>query len=160
MGWNNGLERKRFEARQKKQAEEYRKLGMTEEQIQVMYEFDLEQFRSNRRYFMHTQPIDTSDFKDETEEDESESTLLLKFSSNMTTKIEDIVGDDVNWWIEEINEQELYNKIQLLKPKQKELLTKMIVDELSLTEISRKSGIPYRTLKYRLQSIRKIFEKT
>ena len=42
MKWNNGYERKRFEANQKKLAEEYRKAGMTEEQIKAMYEFDLE----------------------------------------------------------------------------------------------------------------------
>lgn len=50
MSWNNGYETKKFEARQKKQAEEYRALGMTEEQIQAMYEFDLEQFKSERRH--------------------------------------------------------------------------------------------------------------
>ena len=43
MCWNDGYERRKFEARQKKQAEEYRALGMTEEQIKEMYEFDLEQ---------------------------------------------------------------------------------------------------------------------
>ena len=37
MSWNDGYERRKFEARQKKQAEEYRALGMTEEQIQAMY---------------------------------------------------------------------------------------------------------------------------
>ena len=44
MSWNDGYERRKFEARQKKQAEEYRALGMTEEQIQAMYEFGLEQY--------------------------------------------------------------------------------------------------------------------
>lgn len=53
MGWNNAYERKKFEAKQKKQAEEYRALGMSEEQIQIMYEFDLEQFNSNRSYYSH-----------------------------------------------------------------------------------------------------------
>ena len=67
MSWNNGYETKRFEARQKKQAEEYITLGMTEEQIQEMYEFDLEQFKSERRHRMHTQQFTSSDF-DEGEE--------------------------------------------------------------------------------------------
>ena len=49
MCWNDGYERRKFEARQKKQAEEYRALGMTEEQIKAMYEFDLEQYKSDRR---------------------------------------------------------------------------------------------------------------
>jgi fucose permease len=81
MSWNNGHRRKQFEEKQKKQAEEYRVLGMTEEQIQAMYEFDLEQFKSDRNYYSHTQPLSASDF-DEGKEDESESTLFLKFFGN------------------------------------------------------------------------------
>ena len=37
MCWNDGYERRKFEARQKKQAEEYRALGMTEEQIKEKF---------------------------------------------------------------------------------------------------------------------------
>lgn len=63
MSWNNGYERSKFEARQKKQAEEYRALGMTEEQIKTMYEFDLEQFNSDRRYLIHTQSLQLKNLK-------------------------------------------------------------------------------------------------
>ena len=64
MGWNNAYETKKFEAKQKKQAEEYRALGMTEEQIKEMYEFDLEQLKSERRYRMHTQPLQVEEFEE------------------------------------------------------------------------------------------------
>ena len=53
MSWNDGYERRKFEARQKKQAEEYRALGMTEEQIQAMYEFDLEQYKSDIQMILY-----------------------------------------------------------------------------------------------------------
>ena len=69
MCWNDGYERRKFEARQKKQAEEYRALGMTEEQIKAMYEFDLEQYKSDRRYYSHTQSFVPDDF-DEDEDDD------------------------------------------------------------------------------------------
>ena len=57
MAWNNGLERKKFEAEQAKLAAEYRAAGMNEEQIQQMYEFDLDVFHGNRSYAEHTQPF-------------------------------------------------------------------------------------------------------
>ena len=62
MSWNDGYERRKFEAGQKKQAEEYRALGMTEEQIQAMYEFDLEQYKSDRCHYSHTQSFIPDDF--------------------------------------------------------------------------------------------------
>ena len=67
-----------FNAKQKKQAEEYRTLGMTEEQIQAMYEFDLEQFNSERRYREHTQAFIPDDF-DENEDDDEKLSIFEKF---------------------------------------------------------------------------------
>ena len=46
MAWINGFERKRFDEEQKRLAEEYRIAGMTNEQIEQMYQFDLETFNS------------------------------------------------------------------------------------------------------------------
>ena len=57
MSWNNAYERKKFEARQKKQAEEYRALGMTEEQIKAIKEFDDKAEKSDKEYYAHTVPI-------------------------------------------------------------------------------------------------------
>ena len=104
MSWNNAYERKKFEARQKKQSEEYRALGMTEEQIKEMYEFDLEQYKSDRRYHMRTQPFTSSDF-DDGEDDESESTLLNKFFDELTVIIDSSSEHSRCWWIEEIEKQ-------------------------------------------------------
>lgn len=69
MAFNNGLERKRFESKQKALHEEYNKLGMSEEQIQTLYEYDLADFNSNRRFITHTQSINLADL----EEDEDSS---------------------------------------------------------------------------------------
>ena len=55
MAWINGFERKRFNEEQKRLAEEYRIAGMTNEQIEQMYQFDLETFNSRRRFTEHTQ---------------------------------------------------------------------------------------------------------
>ena len=101
MSWNNAYETKKFEAKQKKQVEEYRALGMTEEQIQAMYEFDLEQFNSERRYREHTQAFIPDDF-DENEDDDEKLSIFEKFKDVLTVSIEDSECKSRYWWVEEI----------------------------------------------------------
>lgn len=84
MAWNNGLERKKFEAEQAKLAAEYRAAGMSEEQIQQMYEFDLSVFNSNRRFAEHTQQFPESPFEDG---DEGQSPLYERFPEALTVSI-------------------------------------------------------------------------
>ena len=113
MNWNNGYERRKFEARQKKQAEEYRALGMSEEQIQSIYEFDLEQFNSERRYREHTQAFLPDDF-DENEDDEEKLSIFEKFKDVLTTSIEDGDNQSRYWWIEEIDDSYISEALRML----------------------------------------------
>ena len=140
MSWNNAYETKKFEAKQKKQAEEYRALGMTEEQIQAMYEFDLEQFNSERRYREHTQAFIPDDF-DENEDDDEKLSIFEKFKDVLTVSIEDSGCKSRYWWVEEI-----------------EMLTLLTFEGLSQAEAARIMGIPYRTFKYKLRGL-KVFLK-
>lgn len=157
MCWNDGYERRKFEARQKKQAEEYRALGMTEEQIKEMYEFDLEQYKSDRRYHMHTQPFTSSDF-DDGEDDDSESTLLNKFFDELTLTIDRSSEQSRYWWIEEIEDEELAYRVQCLSSDEIEMLTLLAFDGYTQAEAAKKMGIPYRTFKFKLRNL-KIFLK-
>ena len=79
MSWNDGSQRKQFERKQKKQAEEFRKYGMTEDQISKIHLFDLKAYRADRIYAMHTQSLDEM----ESEGDESRNTLHKKFQESM-----------------------------------------------------------------------------
>ena len=95
------------------EAEEYRALGMTEEQIQIMYEFDLEQFNSNRSYYSHTQSFIPDDF-DESEDDDEKLSIFEKFKDVLTISPIYTFGDVflimyrnwlVNWqkpWLERL----------------------------------------------------------
>lgn len=157
MSWNNGYERRKFEAEQKKLAEEYRALGMSEEKIQAMYEFDLEQFNSKRRYYTHTQEFTTSDFE-EGESDDSESTLLHKFFDELTVTIEYGSYSSRYWWIEEIEDEELAGRIRKLTAEEIEMLTLVAFEGYSQVDAAEKMGIPYRTFKHKMQKI-KIFLK-
>ena len=87
MSWNNGYERKKFELAQRRQAAKYRKLGMTEEQIEAMYKFDLEQFKSERRFYSHTVSFEPNEF-DPYKDAEDKTPLLNLFSAVLTTTID------------------------------------------------------------------------
>ena len=158
MCWNDGYERRKFEARQKKQAEEYRALGMTEEQIKEMYEFDLEQYKSDRRYHMHTQPFTSSDF-DDGEDDDSESTLLNKFFDELTLTIDSRSEQSRYWWIEEIEDEELAYRVKCLSSDEIEMLTLLAFDGYTQAEAAKKMGIPYRTFKFKLRNIKNFLRK-
>ena len=154
MSWNNGYERRKFEAWQKKQAEEYRALGMSEEQIQIMYEFDLEQFRSERICRIHTQSFLPEDF-DEDEDDNEKLSIFEKFREVLTTSIEDSYCKSRYWWIEEIEDEELAGRVRKLTSEEIEILTLVVFDGYSQVESAKKMGIPYRTFKHKMQKIKK-----
>ena len=158
MSWNDGYERRKFEARQKKQAEEYRALGMTEEQIQAMYEFDLEQYKSDRRYHTHTQQLTTSDF-DEGEADDSESTLLQKFFGELTETIENSSEKSRYWWIEQIDNPNLVSAIKKLSREQIEVLTLIVVDGYGQAEIAEVMKVSQSAISQRLATIKKILKQ-
>ena len=57
MGFNYASEKKKFTKKWDKLRKEYKAAGMSEQDIQVMYEFDLKVFRNNRNECNHTQPL-------------------------------------------------------------------------------------------------------
>ena len=155
MKWNNGYERRMFEIKQKKQAEEYRKAGMTDEQIKAMYEFDLEQFNSDRKYYRRTQPFTSSDF-----EEGDESTLLEKFEEQITVSLDDATCHSRYWWIEELDNPKLAEAIKKLTKEQIELLTLIVVDGYDQTEIAKILNVSQSAISQRLATIKKFLKGT
>ena len=136
MNWNNGLERKKFEEEQKRLAEEYRKLGMSEEQIMEMYLFDLDWFKSKRRYDTHTQAL-ASDESNESNEKDFENALYKMLSEAFCAAIDKCFSRSPSWWIEEITNPLLAQKLKQLSENDLELLTLFVFDGYTLTEIGR-----------------------
>jgi len=136
MNWNNSHERKRFEEEQKRLAEEYRKLGMSEAQIMEMYLFDLDWFKSSRRYSTHTQVL-TSSAPDSINDDNSENVLFTMFSDAFSSAMDEAFNHSHNWWVEDIEDPSLVHKIRLLTANDLELLTLFAFDGYTLTEIGK-----------------------
>ena len=103
-------EKRKFEEKQKKQAEKYRALGMTEEQIKEMYEFDYAQFKSERRFHMHTQSFEPDKFNAD-EDDNEKLSIVEKFQDVLATTQDDSTDKSRYWWIEEIEDNMLLEKV-------------------------------------------------
>ena len=153
MSWNNGIERKRFEAKMKKQAEEYRKAGMTEEQIQAMYEFDLEQYKSDRRYYSHTQPLEVQEENDEG--DEVEESFVRQFIDAFSTSDEDEYFSNSSryGWIDNIENQELSELLHEMDTEEIEIITLHVYEGYDFYETADIMGMTYRQVWYRWKKI-------
>lgn len=128
MKWNNRIERRKFEKDQIILANKYHKLGMTEEQIQKMYEFDLNEFRSERIYCMHTQSLDIQldDYDENAWEicdclaDRQNTSVLIDFSNRY-------------WWIDELDE--ICHAAKVLSEFEKELITLYVYEGYTQKDI-------------------------
>ena len=61
MAYNHGAAKKKFETEWQKKEKQYRELGMTEEQINAIREFDEQEFRSERVYLEKKVPLAEAD---------------------------------------------------------------------------------------------------
>lgn len=147
MAFNKGYELKKFEAHWEKLRIEYAEAGMADDAIQKMYDYDRQQFNSERTCIERTQELSNSSF--ECSEDET-SPLMQKYME--ATTIVDTYHETKSSfaWIGEIEDERLLTALEHLKKriwklsrctptkdivllnyrKSIELLTKTLVSEL------------------------------
>ena len=155
MGKNYAIERAKFEHQQRQQAELYRKLGMDEEQIQTMYEFDLATFRSDWRYEKHTQGLAASGFGDGTQ-DESKSALFEKFLIQLSVQPDD--GHSREWWVEEIENPQLALALKGLSKSDLEFITRIVIEKATQMELSEELGISQQAVSKKWRKMKKILK--
>ena len=158
MEWNNGKERKKFEKQQARLREEYRKAGMTEEQIKAMYEYDLSVFRKNRIEAIHTQRLDLDAFDDASATDEGQNPLLLKFADKLTIELS-ITHTSRYAWVEDVENEKLAKGLKSLKKKDLELLTLWLVDGYSQSEIAQLMDVNRKAINNKICRIKKFLKQ-
>ena len=155
MGKNYAIERAKFERQQRRQAEQYRQLGMDEEQIQTMYEFDLATFRSDWRYEKHTQGLAASSF-DDNMQDESKSALFEKFLTQLSVQPDD--GHSREWWVEEIENPQLALALKGLSKSDLEFITRIVIEKATQLELSEELGISQQAVSKKWRKMKKILK--
>lgn len=161
MSWNDGYERKKFRRQLDRQTEEYRRLGMTEEQIAEIVAFDEEQYRRERTYQMHTQTFCESNFDDEVGGDDGQSPLYALFPEQLTVTIEEPVWNgDLYGWLESIETPALYIWLKSLSEKELLLITLLSQYGMCLKAASELAKVPYRTAKRWKANWKKFFDES
>lgn len=139
MKWNNRRQRAQFERKQAKLRKQYIELGMTDEEIQIMYDFDLAEFNGKRREAENTYRLDDADL------------------DNVTVELE--CGTFSRYaWIDEIENERGIAAIKSMPLDYIEILTDIVVDGLSQAEIARKRNVGRNAIANKINRIKRIFE--
>jgi DNA-directed RNA polymerase specialized sigma24 family protein len=148
---------KRFEEEQARQRSEYAALGMTEEQITAMYEFDRQQLARDLAYQRRQQSILSSNCGDDDDGDESKSVLLKKFIDEFSTSDNEQISNDRFWWINEITNPKLEVVLKSLSDDYKDLLTLLVFDGYKQVEIAEMQSKSKQSINNKLARIKKYF---
>ena len=150
MAWNNGYERKKFEAEQQRLAEEYRAAGMTEEAIQQMYRYDRQTFNVERTYIERTQELATDAFECSADE----NSPLMKRYREVTTTVDSYHETRSRFsWIGEIEDERLLSALESLKDEDLELLTLYAYEDYDTVEISKTFGTSKQNISKKIRRI-------
>ena len=158
MGFNYAAEKKKFETLWARLRREYRAAGMSDTAIQKMHDFDWEVFKQERIYRLHTQDLGIGIFDEPSAKQEDKSALMKKFLESVS-RWDDYTTASRYGWIEEVDDPSIYKQLQALRKADLELLTLIVVDGLSQTEIAAGLGCSPQNIFGRLKKIRKIFQK-
>ena len=151
MSWNNAYMKNKFEQFEKKQASEYRKAGMSEEVINKMYLFDYDLFCRERTFVRHTKSWFADDHFDEEINDDLCNNFLNVFSVQMLLFESNRYG-----WIEQIENQIMYDVLVSLTNEQKEILTLIYIYGFTETYIAKQVlQVSVSAVHYKLSAIYK-----
>lgn len=140
MKFNYGYERKRMELEFVKIAEQCKAAGASEEEIEDIHRFMLDELNSDRRFYRHTQSLDGFAFSDGDVADESRSPLFEIYIEQLSV----CQGEISEWgrldWIEDIDDLQLLKWFRTLSQKDIEFLTLIFVDGLQQKQAAKLYG--------------------
>lgn len=159
MGFNYGLEKKKFDKEWEKLRKEYRAAGMDEAAIEAMYEFDWDVFKSERTYSNHTQRMHHQNFDDDGDAARDDnSALLLKFFDSFAVLPQEVDDSRRDSWVDEIESEKLTDALRLLSPEDVELLTLYVFDGYGVADIAAMKGIAHQNVSKKIRRIKKFLK--
>lgn len=160
MGFNYGLEKKKFDKEWEKLRKEYRAAGMDEAAIEAMYAFDWRCFNSERAYQNHTQRMPAQQFDDDGDmAGEDMSALLVKFFDSFAVMPRETDECNRYGWIEEIDSPELVEALRKFSPTDIEVLTMLVFEGFTEVEIAKITGVTKSAVCHRIARLKKILKK-
>lgn len=138
MAFNYSKEKLKFDAEWKQKASWYRKVGMSESDIDEMYRFDLMQFNRDRAYESRRRPLETAC-----------GCCYIQASEANT---------ESHRWINEINDPRLAERLHALTDQELDLLTLIVIEGKTHKEAAEMLSCSRQYITKQLARIRKIFK--
>lgn len=152
MSFNYGKEKRKFEKQWAEKAAWYGSCGMDAAAIAEMHEYDWNWFCKERIYANRTQSL-PKEFID----DDEESSLFLKYASlSVSFSEEDLLSRYS--WMQAIDDCRLSKMLSRVPDGDKELLTLIVIYELSQEEIASLYGVSQQAISKQMSRIKKIFK--
>ena len=146
MSWYNGSAWKKLGETLRRQAEEYRAAGMTEEAIAEIAAFDLEVLRSDRRFYRHSQAL----CPDGRGPEEAPEPLYDGSEPPLAGRMD---------WLQEIEDPVLLEALREQDRDMLEILTLLVFEGRLQTEIARKLGCSPQNVSERLARFRRLLRQ-
>lgn len=140
MAYNHGAAKKKFETEWQKKEKQYRELGMTEEQINAIREFDEKAFRADRAYLEKKVPL--------AEADEFRQTTIDEF----------VIDNIEENWYEYITDSEKCKAMRNVPANMRRAFYLNKVMKMSQQDVSSILLIPRQTLSYWIVKITEILK--
>ena len=154
MSFNNGNERRKLNAKWEQLRVQYREAGMSEEAIQVMYEFDLGVLNSERAYDANT--VAVCDGEDDV--DARKAADLKQYEAAIT--VTDTYHETKSrfGWIGEIEDERLLATLESLSALDLKILTFYVYAEYTESEIAGELGGSKVAIHKRIEKITKLLK--
>lgn len=151
MGFNYAKEHRKFEAEWKRCRQECEKAGMAPDAIDSLYHFDLNEFRSRRRYETWTQPMPDRCVS----EDHVGTPSLRKNYKRLSTTFDeaDFFGEAA--WLDTIEDSTLLKGLRKLPQKDMELLQFLVLEGHTQDELAQKWHCSQSSISKRFLRIKK-----
>lgn len=140
MGYNHGYALKKHKEMWKKAEEEYRQLGMTEEQINAIYEMEKAEINSDRVYYEKKIPLSEAEKYSDTHTNDFDSTFIEEH------------------WYEYIKDPDKRKKLMEISADMRKAFYLNKVMKISQDQISLILAKPQRTISYWIVKISKILK--
>ena len=151
MGFNYAKERRKFEAEWRKRRQEYEQAGMDPDAVDALYRFDLDEFRSRRRYETWTQPMPD---RYPTEAHVGTEKKKKNYKRLSTTFDEaDFFGEAA--WLDTIEDSTLLKRLRKLPQKDLELLQFIVLEGHTQEELAQKWHCSQSSISKRFLRIKK-----
>ena len=135
MAYNYAMEKRKFDAEWKNKASWYKKEGLSEEGIEAMHSFDLEQFNRDRAYESRRRPLETA----------CGSCYVQAFEPPAERYS----------WLDEISDPQLVERLHGLSDADLELLTQIVIDGKSYREAAKVFSCSHQNISRHIARIRK-----